>query len=100
MMTLDIQIKTFLISILFGTIFSFLIDLIYKQKVFNIILSLIFVLIFTFVYFLTLLKINNAIIHPYYVISFLIGFILHIIMKKLLKQIVLFKKKWYNLLGG
>ena len=56
MMTLDIQIKTFLISILFGTIFSFLIDLIYKQKVFNIILSLIFVLIFTFVYFLTLLK--------------------------------------------
>lgn len=93
MMTLDIQIKTFVISILFGFIFSFFIDLIYKQKVINIIFSFLFIIIFTFIYFLTLLKINNAIIHPYYIISFIIGFFLHIIIKKYIKQIVLFKKK-------
>ena len=93
MMTLDIQIQTFIISILFGLFFSFFVDLIYKQKVINIIFSFVFVIIFTLIYFLTLLKINNAIIHPYYIISFIIGFFLHIVIKKYLKRIVLFKKK-------
>ena len=92
MMTLDIQIKTFLISILFGFIFSFFIDLIYKQKLINIIFSFIFIIIFTFLYFFTLLKINNAIIHPYYIISFIIGFFLHIILKKYIDSVKMFRK--------
>lgn len=93
MMTLDIQIRTFLVSILFGILFSFLMDMLYKQKIFNIILSFIVILIFTIIYFFVLLKINNAIIHPYYVIAFIIGFCLQNISKNLLKKIVLFKKK-------
>lgn len=100
MMTLNIQIKTFLVSILFGISFSLLLDIFYKTKLFNIILSLIIVIIFTLIYFLILLELNNAIIHPYYIFSFLIGFLLEIGIKKLLKKIVLFKKKWYNFLGG
>lgn len=96
MMTLDIQIKTFLVSILFGILFSFLVDMFYKQKIFNIILSFIVILIFTIIYFLVLLKMNNAIIHPYYIIAFVVGFYLQNIFKNLLKKIVLLKKKWYN----
>ena len=100
MMTLSIQIKTFLVSILFGILFSLLLDIFYKTKLFNIILSLIIVIVFTLIYFLILLKLNNAIIHPYYIFSFVIGFLLEFGIKKLLKKIVLFKKKWYNFLGG
>lgn len=89
MMPLDIQIKTFLISIIFGIVFSMLTDIFYKKKIFNLVLSLITVILFTITYFLFLIKINNGIVHPYYILSFIIGFILYIFVKR----IVLFKKK-------
>lgn len=89
MMPLDIQIKTFLISIIFGIVFSMLTDTFYKKKIFNLVLSLITVILFTITYFLFLIKINNGIVHPYYILSFIIGFILYIFVKR----IVLFKKK-------
>lgn len=89
MMPLDIQIKTFLISIIFGIVFSMLTDFFYKKKIFNLVLSLITVILFTITYFLFLIKINNGIVHPYYILSFIIGFVLYIFVKR----IVLFKKK-------
>ena len=89
MMPLDIQIKTFLISIIFGIVFSMLTDIFYKKKIFNLVLSLITVILFTIFYFLFLIKINNWIVHPYYILSFIIGFVLYIFVKR----IVLFKKK-------
>ncbi len=89
MMPLDIQIKTFLISIIFGIVFSMLTDIFYKKKIFNLVLSLITVILFTITYFLFLIKINNGIVHPYYILSFIIGFVLYIFVKR----IVLFKKK-------
>lgn len=89
MMPLDIQIKTFLISIIFGIVFSMLTDIFYKKKIFNLVLSLIMVILFTITYFLFLIKINNGIVHPYYILSFIIGFVLYIFVKR----IVLFKKK-------
>lgn len=89
MMPLDIQIKTFLISIIFGIVFSMLTDIFYKKKIFNLVLSLIIVILFTITYFLFLIKINNGIVHPYYILSFIIGFVLYIFVKR----IVLFKKK-------
>ena len=88
-MPLDIQIKTFLISIIFGIVFSMLTDIFYKKKIFNLVLSLITVILFTITYFLFLIKINNGIVHPYYILSFTIGFVLYIFVKR----IVLFKKK-------
>lgn len=89
MMPLDIQIKTFLISIIFGIVFSMLTDIFYKKKIFNLVLSLITIILFTITYFLFLIKINNGIVHPYYILSFIIGFVLYIFVKR----IVLFKKK-------
>ena len=91
-MPLDIQIKTFLISIIFGIVFSMLTDIFYKKKIFNLVLSLITIILFTIFYFLFLIEINNGIVHPYYILSFIIGFVLYIFVKR----IVLFKKKWYN----
>lgn len=104
-MILNIQINTFLVSVIFGIIFSLSIDLIkkrlFKMKLlWQLIFSLIHIMLLSLIYFIILLKLNNAIIHPYYLFAFLIGYILEIIFVKIFKKIVLLLKKWYNSFGG
>ena len=102
-MSLKIQIITLIISILFGLIFSIILDIfkIFKsKKIFYIIISIFITILLSLIYFYVLLKINNAIIHPYYIIAFILGFILEFGLHKLFKIIVLKYKKWYNLIGG
>lgn len=105
MMKLDIQIITLLFSMVYGIIFSSFIDLI-KNKIlkfkmiFQMLIFLVITLLFSLIYFYFLLKLNNAIIHPYFVISFIFGFIIEIALKKVFKRIVLSIKKWYNSFGG
>lgn len=89
MMNLKTQIITFLFSIIFGFIFTFLISIIYKNKLFNIILSFIIVILSALLYFIILLNLNNAIIHPYYILAFIIGFFLEYCLKKI---VLLIKK--------
>lgn len=94
MMNLKTQIITFLFSIAFGLLFSSLIDIFYnKKKLFNTIIVFIITILGSLAYFFVLLKLNNAIIHPYYVIAFVIGFLLEIVVKKILKRFVLLFKK-------
>jgi len=98
MMNLDTQIKTFLFSVLFGLIFSFIIDILHKalfklKPLLQVIISFILVISSSLIYFIILLKLNNAIIHPYYIIAFITGFLLEIALKKAFKTIVLFLKK-------
>ena len=98
MMILETQIITFLVSMGFGLLFSFFIDLI-KNKLFKIkslwqmIISLIITVLLSLIYFYVLLKLNNAIIHPYYIVAFIIGFLIENTFKKLSKRIVLLLKK-------
>ena len=92
-MNLKTQIITFLFSIIFGFILSFLIDIFYKNKLFNIILSFIIVILSSLLYFILLLNLNNAIIHPYYILAILIGLFLEFCLKKTFKKIVLLIKK-------
>ena len=97
-MTLDMQIKTFLISLLFGFIFFLFIDIIKKRifkikKIWQILFVMIYVIFFSISYFLILLNLNNAIIHPYYLFAFIFSYILEIIFIKILKRIVLLLKK-------
>ena len=93
-MNLKTQIITFLFSIVFGIIFSFLINLTYrKAKLFNIILSFIVVIASSLLYFIILLNLNNAIIHPYYILAFVIGFFLELCIKKILKKIAVLIKR-------
>jgi len=98
MMRLELQLTTLLLSMCFGIFFSSLIDLI-KNKIFK--LKMLFqMLIFSIVtiltsliYFYFLLKVNNAIIHPYFVIAFIIGFVIENGFKKFFKRIVFLLKK-------
>jgi len=104
-MILTIQIKTFLISILFGFLFSLSIDIVKKRlfkmkKIWQILYSLAHIIILSLLYFMILLKFNNGIIHPYYLFAILIGYISEFILVKISKRIVLLLKKWYNSFGG
>ena len=93
-MDLKTQIITFLFSILFGLLFSSLIDIFYnKKKLFNTIIVFLITVLSSLSYFFVLLKLNNAIIHPYYIIAFVVGFLLEIVIKKILKRFVLLLKK-------
>ena len=101
-MSLIIQIKTLLFSILYGFIFSLLLSLLYKyvlklKKYNQIIFSCLYALINAITYFYILLRLNYGILHPYYIIGFILGFIIERLIIKAI--IVLFKKKWYNNLG-
>lgn len=98
MMKLKTQIITILFSIGFGILFSFVIDVIknklFKSKVFfQALISLIVTISMSLIYFYLLLKLNNAIIHPYFIVAFIIGYILESGFKKMFKRIVLLLKK-------
>lgn len=92
-MDLRTQITTFIFSLIFGIVFSLIIDLIYRNKLFNIILTFVMVTLSSLIYFIILLNLNNAIIHPYYVLAFIVGYILEFYIKKLIKKIVLLIKR-------
>lgn len=98
MMKLDIQITTFLFSICFGILFSFIIDLVknklFKTKaIFQVIISFLITIFMALLYFYMLLKLNNAIIHPYFIVAFITGFLIESTFKKLFKRIVLLLKR-------
>lgn len=78
-MNLKIQIISLLFSFFYGVAFSFLVNINYellfkKRKKYRIIYTLIFVLIMALLYFFLLQKINNGIIHVYFLMIILIGF--------------------------
>jgi hypothetical protein len=103
-MKLNIQINTLLVSILFGIYFCLILDIfkkiLLKNKILQFILSFIIVLFNSIIYFLILLKLNNAILHPYYIIALLIGFLIENVIFKTFKRIVKKYKRWYNSFGG
>ena len=93
MMDLSIQIKTLLFSLLFGFVFNIFVTLLNKfiynkKKVIQIVSTLILTLFSTFTYFAILQKLNEAIIHPYFLFMFILGFSLSNIVKKLLKSLL------------
>lgn len=96
-MKLNIQITTLLFSILFGIYFSFFLDIfkkiLLKNKTLQFIFSFIIILINSILYFVILLKLNNAILHPYYIFAFLIGVVFENVVFKVSKRIVKKYKK-------
>ena len=79
-MILEIQIKSFIYSFLFGCVFYFLLDIFNRvtQKG-NIFLKIVGAVLFTvsssLLYFLILLHVNNGYVHVYFLISILVGYI-------------------------
>ena len=75
-MILRIQIYSLLFSFFYGIFVFFLLELNYKllytgKMLYKIIISLLFVMFISLLYFYGLLKINNGIIHIYFLIVML-----------------------------
>lgn len=91
-MSLEIQLKLILFSFVFGAFLSLIIDvnhkyLYSKNLCFQIIFTLFFIIVNTFMYFICLKRINEGIIHIYSVFCIIFGFFIeHIIRKKVVKQ--------------
>ena len=93
------QILTIVFSFIYGIIFYFLLEINYKyiyygNKIYRIIVTLLFVLCNTIIYFIMLRKINYGIVHIYFLFCLLTGYILSNFVCKNL--IVNRKKQWYN----
>lgn len=78
-MKLNIQIKSFVVSFLFGIFFYFLLEffnklVIRRQIVSKIILSFLFIFLMAILYFILLLFVNNGFLHMYFLLSILVGY--------------------------
>ena len=79
-MSINIQIKTILFSAFFGIVFSLFLGFNYKyivgmRKLLSPILTLLFVLVFTLLYFICLNHINYGVFHIYEIFCIIFGFL-------------------------
>ena len=93
------QISTIIFSFIYGIIFYILLEINYKyiycgKTIYKIIVTFLFVMCNTLLYFIILKKINHGIIHIYFLICILTGYILSNFVYK--KLIVKKNKQWYN----
>ena len=88
-MILKIQIFSLVYSFFYGIIFFFLLEvnhkLLYDGKIiYRIIISFLFIIVMSLLYFFGILRINNGIIHFYFYFSFFAGYLLsYVIYKKI-----------------
>lgn len=95
-MSLNLQLKTILASLLFGIYFSFFISIIYKflehkNKLIKFLKTFIFIILNVYIYFLIIKKINNGIFHYYEILCIIVGVLFHSFIVKHI--IVKYKKK-------
>jgi hypothetical protein len=88
-MIIDIQVKSLLFSFFYGIVFSILLHIIYKHLykgplIFRILISFLTVVDSILIYFITLKKINEGVIHNYFIFMILLGFV---IMETLFKKV-------------
>lgn len=79
-MSLDIQLYSLGFSFVFGLVFSFFIKINYKvlfesRKTIKIIGDFLFLMAMSLLYFLCIKLINNGILHIYFFIMFILGWI-------------------------
>lgn len=98
MMDLKTQIILIVFSFFYGFIFSIFLNInykfIYSSKPFiKILSSFLIIIIAVLVYFISIKKINNAILHPYSIIMVIIGFFVDICINRIIAKKT---KKWYT----
>lgn len=89
-MILSIQIYSLLFSFLFGMLFYILLEINYKflysdKLLLKVLYTFIFVIFNTLLYFICLKKINNGIIHIYFLLLILLGYLLSKVLLKKVK---------------
>ena len=99
-MILLTQIRSLCFSFIYGIFFSFTFKINYKYFVsnslfFKIILSFLFIIDHVLLYFILISKINNGIIHIYFLILFVLGMIFYVYLfdRKMLNRFDLEKMK-------
>ena len=89
MIDLAIQFKLIIFSFIFGFIFSFTLDVFNPKvkrysKFLEITFSFLLVLFMSFIYFIGIQKIGNAIFHMYSIMSIIIGFVVYNVLIKII----------------
>lgn len=89
MIPLIVQLKLIIFSFIFGFLFSIILEQFNKiikkyRKAIEIILSFILIMFMTFIYFIGIQKIGNAIFHIYSILSITIGFIAYDMLIKII----------------
>lgn len=84
-MTLSVQILSLIYSFFYGIIFYGLLEINYKflylgKMVYRIILSFLFVIFVSLLYFILLIRINNGILHFYFFLCFFTGYLLSFVI--------------------
>ena len=97
-MTSKMQLISFLISFLYGMLFYYLTFINFNlikdlKKIFQHILTFIYVLDMTFIYIIIFYKLNNGYFHIYFILTVILGFILSFIMSKYLGSKINVKHK-------
>ena len=90
-MSLVIQIKTIVVSFLFGIYFSCFLSFCYKiiyhkKEIIKMIFTPFIILTNAFFYFLIIQKMNNGIFHIYEIFCIILGFILQGILSKFIAK--------------
>ena len=89
MIDLTIQFKLITFSLIFGFMFSILLDIFNSKakkhsKIVEAILSFMLISFMTVIYFIGIKKIGDAIFHIYSIISIIVGFVLYNILVKII----------------
>jgi len=89
MIDLSIQLKLIIFSFIFGFMFSALLEWFNKKilkysSYIKLMLSLILIIFMTYIYFIGIEKISNAIFHIYSIVFIIVGFVLYDILIKLI----------------
>lgn len=101
MINLNIQLKLIIFSLIYGFLFSIVLDYFYSflpklKKYSKVILSFILIFLMTIIYFVGIKNIGHITFHFYSIIAIIIGFIGYDLLLKLIANI---NKKWYTNLG-
>lgn len=97
-MCLEVQLQSMIFSLLYGIFFSLLLSLNYKilftsKKVTRVIASVLFVIDNVFLYFIILCHINGGMLHIYFMMLLVVGFVLGNFVIKILRFKILPKLK-------
>lgn len=101
MIALNLQFKLVIFSFIFGFLFSIFLGEFNKKikkysTIVEVILSFIFIMFFTIIYFVGIQNIGNAIFHIYSILCIIIGFVTYDILIYIIANN---NKKWYTLYG-
>lgn len=91
MISLNIQIKLLVFSLIYGFLFSIALDILYPiikktKSIYQIIISFIFILLMAVIYFIAIDKIGYVIFHLYSIFAIIIGFISYDVIISLISK--------------